>query len=89
VIVGSSVAVLGLLAGDPALGGQAIRYGLAAALLAVAAAAAGQRGLPGIAGRDALQLAVLAATGLVAFSLLVLRALEEAEPAARPWAPLR
>jgi drug/metabolite transporter (DMT)-like permease len=79
--VGSSVAVLGLLTDYPALASQAVRYGLAAALL-VAVALAGQRGLPKISGRDALQLAVLAATGLVAFDLLVLGALEEAEPAA-------
>jgi drug/metabolite transporter (DMT)-like permease len=79
--VGSSVAVLGLLTDYPALASQAVRYGLAAALL-VAVALAGQRGLPKISGRDALQLAVLAATGLVAFNLLVLGALEEAEPAA-------
>ena len=69
--MGSSVAVLGLLTDYPALGGQALRYALAAALLAGAAAARG-RGLPSISGRDALQLAALAASGLVAFNLLVL-----------------
>jgi hypothetical protein len=37
--VGSSVAVLGLLTDYPALGGQALRYGLAAVLLAAAATA--------------------------------------------------
>jgi drug/metabolite transporter (DMT)-like permease len=79
--VGSSVAVLGLLTDYPALGSQAVRYGLAAALLATVAAA-GRRGLPKISWRDALQLAALAATGLVAFNLLILGALEESEPAA-------
>jgi drug/metabolite transporter (DMT)-like permease len=79
--VGSSVAVLGLLTEYPALGGQAVRYALAAALLA-AVAVASRRGLPAICGRDALQLAALAATGLVAFNLLVFGALEEAEPSA-------
>jgi drug/metabolite transporter (DMT)-like permease len=79
--VGSSVAVLGLLTDYPALGSQTARYGLAAAPLA-AVAVASRRGLPRISGRDALQLAALAATGLVAFNLLVLGALEEAEPAA-------
>jgi drug/metabolite transporter (DMT)-like permease len=79
--VGSSVAVLGLLTDYPALGSQAMRYALAAALLA-AVAVAGRPGLPRIAGREAVQLAALAATGLVAFNLLVLGALEEAEPAA-------
>jgi drug/metabolite transporter (DMT)-like permease len=77
--VGSSVAVLGLLTEYPALAGQAVRYGFAAALLV---AVAGRRGLPRISRRDALQLAALAGTGLVAFNLLVLGALEEAEPAA-------
>jgi drug/metabolite transporter (DMT)-like permease len=78
--VGSSVAVLGLLTDYPALGSQALRYALAAVLLA--AVAAGRRGLPRISMVEALQLAALAATGLVAFNLLVLGALEEAEPAA-------
>jgi drug/metabolite transporter (DMT)-like permease len=78
--VGSSVAVLGLLTDYPALGGQALRYALAAVLLA--AVAAGRRGLPRISMVEALQLAALAATGLVAFNLFVLGALEEAEPAA-------
>jgi drug/metabolite transporter (DMT)-like permease len=78
--VGSSVAVLGLLTDYPALGSQALRYGLAAVLLA--ALAASRRGMPNISLLEALQLAALAATGLVAFNLLVLGALEEAEPAA-------
>jgi drug/metabolite transporter (DMT)-like permease len=78
--VGSSVAVLGLLTDYPALGGQAWRYGVGAVLLA--AVAAGRRGLPKISVQEALQLTALAATGLVAFNLLVLGALEEAEPAA-------
>jgi drug/metabolite transporter (DMT)-like permease len=48
----------------------------------IAVAVASRRGLPRISWRAALQLAALAATGLVAFNLLVLGALEEAEPAA-------
>jgi drug/metabolite transporter (DMT)-like permease len=48
----------------------------------IAVAVASRRGLPRISWRDALQLAALPATGLVAFNLLVLGALEEAEPAA-------
>jgi drug/metabolite transporter (DMT)-like permease len=78
--VGSSVAVLGLLTEYPALGSQALRYALAAVLLA--AVAAGGLGLPRISMLEALQLAALAANGLVAFNLLVLGALREAEPAA-------
>lgn len=80
VAVGSSVAVLGLLTDYPALGGQAVRYAAAAALLA-AFAATGRRGMPRISWSDALQLAALAVTGLVAFNLLLLAALEQAEPA--------
>jgi drug/metabolite transporter (DMT)-like permease len=79
--VGSSVAVLGLLTDYPALGGQAVRYAAAAVLLAGFAALGGQ-GMPRISRADALQLAALAATGLVAFNLLLLAALEQAEPAA-------
>jgi drug/metabolite transporter (DMT)-like permease len=79
-IVGSSVAVLALLTNYPALGSQALRYALAAVLLAVVAARL--RGLPRISLPEALQPAALAATGLVAFNLLVLGALEETEPAA-------
>jgi drug/metabolite transporter (DMT)-like permease len=78
--VGSSVAVLGLLTDYPALGGQALRYGLAAVLLTAVATAG--LGLPKLSVLETLQLAALAATGLVAFNLLVLGALEEAEPAA-------
>lgn len=78
--VGSSVAVLGVLTNYPALASQALRYGLAATLLAAVAAV--RPGLPKISMPEALQLAALAATGLVAFNLLVLAALDEAEPAA-------
>jgi drug/metabolite transporter (DMT)-like permease len=74
--VGSSFAVLDQLRDYPAAGGQAVRYALGAALLFVVA-----RGrLPIPNRRQLVLLALLAATGLAAFNLLVLAAEHSMDP---------
>jgi drug/metabolite transporter (DMT)-like permease len=75
-IVGSSFAVLDTLRAYPQSGGQAARYAVGAALLF---ALAGRR-LPRLTGRQAGRLALLAATGLAAFNLLVMAAEESMDP---------
>ncbi len=74
--VGSSFAVLDGLRGYPVAGGQALRYALGAALLA--ALARGRIGRP--SPRELVRLALLAATGLVAFNVLVLAAEGSMDP---------
>jgi drug/metabolite transporter (DMT)-like permease len=74
--VGSSFAVLGGLRDYPAAGGQALRYAVGAGLLV--AIARGRVGRPGRA--QAIRLALLAATGLAAFNLLVLAAEASMDP---------
>ena len=74
--VGSSFAVLDGLRGYPAAGGQALRYAAGAALLA--ALARGRIGRP--SPRELVRLALLAATGLVAFNVLVLAAEGSMDP---------
>jgi drug/metabolite transporter (DMT)-like permease len=75
-IVGSSFAVLDTLRAYPQSGGQAARYAVGAALLF---ALAGRR-LPRLTSRQAIRLALLAATGLAAFNLLVMAAEESMDP---------
>ncbi len=74
--VGSSFAVLDGLHGYPAAGGQALRYALGAGLLV--ALGRGRIGRP--AARQLARLALLAATGLAAFNLLVLAAEASMDP---------
>ncbi|MFJ6217343.1 DMT family transporter [Streptomyces sp. NPDC092296] len=84
VLVGTSFTAGSLLADYPFLGGQAVRYGLAALLLAVIAAGQGD-GLPAalrrLNPRRLVRLALLAATGMVGFNIAVLTAERTAEPA--------
>ena len=75
-IVGSSFAVLDTLRAYPQSGGQAMRYAAAAVLLFLLAG----RRLPRPTGRQAVRLALLAATGLAAFNLLVLAAEASMDP---------
>jgi drug/metabolite transporter (DMT)-like permease len=75
-IVGSSFAVLDTLRAYPQSGGQAVRYAVGAALLF---ALAGRR-LPRLTARQAGRLALLAATGLAAFNLLVMAAEASMDP---------
>jgi drug/metabolite transporter (DMT)-like permease len=75
-IVGSSFAVLDTLRAYPQSGGQAMRYAAAAGLLFLLAG----RRLPRPTGRQAVRLALLAATGLAAFNLLVLAAEASMDP---------
>jgi drug/metabolite transporter (DMT)-like permease len=74
--VGSSFAVLDGLRDYPAAGGQAMRYAVGAALLA--ALARGRIGRPSRG--ELVRLALLAATGLAAFNVLVLAAEESMDP---------
>lgn len=78
--VGSAVAAASLLTGYPALTGQALRYGVAAAVLAVVVRRTG-RGLPRLRLREAALVVALAATGLAGFNLLLLGAVANADPA--------
>jgi drug/metabolite transporter (DMT)-like permease len=75
--VGSSLAVLEVVEDYPAAGGQAVRYAIGAALLALML-----RGrLPRVTVRQLLRLALLAATGLAGFNLLVIAAERSMDPA--------
>jgi drug/metabolite transporter (DMT)-like permease len=75
-IVGSSFAVLDTLRAYPQSGGQAVRYAVAALILI---ALAGRR-LPRLTGRQLTRLALLAASGLAAFNLLVMAAEASMDP---------
>jgi drug/metabolite transporter (DMT)-like permease len=75
-IVGSSFAVLDTLHGYPASGGQAMRYAAGAGLLVLIAR--GRLVRPERA--QLVRLALLAATGLVAFNLLILAAEQSMDP---------
>jgi drug/metabolite transporter (DMT)-like permease len=75
--VGSSLALLETIDDYPAAGGQAVRYALGATLLVLVL-----RGrLPRVTGRQLAQLALLAATGLAGFNLLVIAAERSMDPA--------
>jgi drug/metabolite transporter (DMT)-like permease len=68
--VGSSLALLETIDDYPAAGGQAVRYAIGAALLALVL-----RGrMPSVTARQLGRLALLAATGLAGFNLLVIAA---------------
>jgi len=75
-IVGSSFAVLDTLRDYPQSGGQAVRYAAGAAILVLLAG----RRLPRPTARQAVRLALLAASGLAAFNLLVLAAEASMDP---------
>jgi drug/metabolite transporter (DMT)-like permease len=75
-ILGASFPVSRLLLGYPVLTGQALRYALAAAVLATLV-----RPGPRPGGRALLRLVALAATGLAGFNVCVLGALRTADPA--------
>jgi len=76
--VGSSLAVLETVDDYPAAGGQAIRYALAAVLLAFVLRG---RGVPRPTARQLGRLALLAASGLAGFNLLVIAAERSMDPA--------
>jgi drug/metabolite transporter (DMT)-like permease len=78
-ILGSSFAVSRLLLGYPTLAGQAVRYAVAAALLAALARRGRPAPLP--TRRHLVRLGALAATGLAGFNVCVLAALRHADPA--------
>lgn len=80
VLVGSSVAVSGILATAPLCTAQAVRYALSAALLLVLARARQVR-VPRPRGAEWLWLAGVAATGLVLFNIGVVRGVAGAQPA--------
>jgi drug/metabolite transporter (DMT)-like permease len=76
-LVGSLVASADLVEGYPLAAGQALRYALAGAALALVA-----RGrLPRLELRELLGLVALSATGLVLFNLFVIEGVRETDPA--------
>ncbi|WP_405658273.1 DMT family transporter [Streptomyces sp. NBC_01166] len=79
-LVGTSTAVSATVADYPVLGGQALRYALAAAILL---AVVRHQRLPrvGLTLRDLLLLAALAATGLAGFNIFLVEATRQASPA--------
>ncbi len=79
--VGAGVTVSAELVDYPLFAGQAVRYGVAAALL-VAAVFVLRRPVPRPAGGEWLWLIGVAVTGLVIFNVAVIRAVEHSEPAA-------
>ena len=79
-LVGGSVAASSLLGGYPVLGGQALRY-LVAALLLAAWAQLRRQPLPRPAGREWAWLAGLAVIGLAGCSVLLIQATRVADPA--------
>jgi drug/metabolite transporter (DMT)-like permease len=74
--VGSSFAVLNGLRDYPAAGGQALRYAAGAAILAALA----RRRIGRPTTHELIRLALLAATGLAAFNVLVLAAEDSMDP---------
>ncbi|MFD0412837.1 DMT family transporter [Streptomyces sp. NPDC127108] len=84
VMVGSSVAVLGVLRDFPVYTGQALRFALAAALLLVALKLqdrrTGQRP-PAVTGPQWLRITMLAAIGMVGFNVAVVAAEQRTDPA--------
>ena len=79
-LIGGSVAASSLLGGYPVLGGQGIRY-LVAALLLAAWARLRRQPLPRPAGREWAWLAALAVIGLAGCSVLLIQATRVADPA--------
>lgn len=80
-VVGSSVAISDQLTGYPVLGGQALRYALAAALLAGPALLRQRRAPVRVTGAELARLVGVAATGLAGFNLCLLQALRHADAA--------
>jgi drug/metabolite transporter (DMT)-like permease len=80
-VVGGSVAISESLTGYPVLGGQALRYGAAALLLAIPALLRQRRTPARLTGRHLARLAAVAATGLAGFNICLLEALRHADPA--------
>lgn len=81
-ILGGSFTVSRTIVAYPILTGQALRYALAAVALFALAARPGRPGArPRPNGRELARLAMVAATGLVAFNVLLLFALRHADPA--------
>nr|WP_179816125.1 DMT family transporter [Allostreptomyces psammosilenae] len=82
-IVGLSFVANSLLAHYPYLGGQAVRYAVAAVLLSLLVRRAGPGRVPRVrlGARRWLRLALLAATGMVGFNVAILAAERTAEPA--------
>ena len=80
-VVGSSVAISDGLTGYPVLGGQALRYGAAAALLSVPALMRQRRAPVRITRRELSHLVAVAAAGLAGFNLCLLEALRRADAA--------
>lgn len=76
-ILGSSVSISRLILSYPTLTGQALRYTLAAVLLALLVRASGRKVRP--TPRDLAVLAALATTGLVLFNVLLLTGLRHAD----------
>jgi len=84
VLVGASFTANSVLGDYPYAGGQALRYGLAALLLAaVLRRSPGPVAFPlrGLSGRQWVRLGLLAAVGMVGFNLAILAAERTAEPA--------
>ncbi|MGW5259861.1 DMT family transporter [Microbispora sp. NPDC004025] len=79
-LVGTSTAVSATVADYPVFTGQALRYGIAAAILL---AVVGRRRLPRVrlTSHDVLLLIALAATGLAGFNLFLVQATRHAGPA--------
>ncbi|MFC1434402.1 EamA family transporter [Streptacidiphilus sp. N1-3] len=82
-LIGTSFVAMSLLGGYPALGGQALRYGLAAAVLLLLAARspAGLAPVRRLRPRQWLRVSLVAAAGMVGFNLAVIAAERTAEPA--------
>jgi drug/metabolite transporter (DMT)-like permease len=80
-MVGSAVAASSLLVDYPALSGQAGRYAVGAAVLALVLRLRGRGRLPRLSPRDLGLVLALAATGLVGFNLCLLAAVDRADPA--------
>ncbi len=79
--VGAGVAVSSQLTSYPVLTAQAVRYGLAAAILAVVARPGAGRGEPGGTPRDWLCILLVAGAGMSLFNVAVVRAVTTGEPA--------
>jgi len=78
--VGTLAAISAVIQGYPLYGGQALRYGAAAVILLVIAAA-GRQPRPRLTSRDRMFVVALAAVGLVLFNVCVVEATRYANPA--------
>jgi drug/metabolite transporter (DMT)-like permease len=80
-LLGASAGVSAHLTAYPVLGGQAIRYAVAAAILLALVAARCAALEPRLRAGELVRLVALSATGLVGFNICVLEALRHADPA--------